>query len=107
ARAFATSIHGEINPDVGSYLLSHQAGTEGELEVTGVDGIVVAREVDIAPQPSSEWELVLSTNEGNVFHRRDAQSAPVRSVTSIKSGPNEQFVPAKISRIIDSGIFVE
>src|SRR5439155_25829932 len=94
AREFATSIHGEINPDVGSYLLSHQAGTEGELELMGVDGIVVAREVDIAPQPSSEWELVLSTNEGNVFHRRDAQSAPVRSVTSIKSRPNEQFVPA-------------
>ena len=107
AREFATSIHGEINPDVGSYLLSHQAGTEGELELMGVDGIVVAREVDIAPQPSSEWELVLSTDEGNVFHRRDAQSARVRSVTSIKSRPNEQFVPATISRINDSRNFVE
>ena len=107
AREFATSIHGEINPDVGSYLLSYQAGTEGELELMGVDGIVVAREVDIAPQPSSEWELVLSTDEGNVFHRRDAPSARVRSVTSIKSRPNEQFVPAMISRIYDSRNFVE
>ena len=107
ARKFATSIHGEINPDVGSYLLSHQAGTEGELELMGVDGIVVAREVDIAPQPSSEWELVLSTDEGNVFHRRDAPSARVRSVTSIKSRPNEQFVPTTISRINDSRNFVE
>jgi len=107
AREFATSIHGEINPDVGSYLLSHQAGTEGELELMGVDGIVVAREVDIAPQPSSEWELVLSTDEGNVFHRRDAPSARVRSVTSIKSRHNEQFVPATISRINDSRNFVE
>jgi hypothetical protein len=107
AREFASSIHGEINPDVGSYLLSHQAGTEGELELMGVDGIVVAREVDIAPQPSSEWELVLSTDEGNIFHRRSAPSARVRSVTSIKSRLNEQFVPATISRINDSRNFVE
>jgi hypothetical protein len=88
-------------------LLSHQAGIEGELELMGVDGIVVAREVDIAPQPSSEWELVLSTDEGNVFHRRDAPSARVRSVTSIKSRPTEQFVTATISRINDSRNFVE
>ena len=107
AREFATSIHGEINPDAGSYLLSHQAGTEGELELMGVDGIVVARDVDIAPQPSSEWELVLSTDEGNVFHRLGASFARVRSVTSIKSRPNEQFVPATISRINDSRNFVE
>lgn len=107
AREFTTSIHGEINPDVGGYLLSHQGGTKGELELMGADGIVVAREVDIAPQPSSEWELVLSTDEGNVFHRRDAPSARVRSVTSIKSRPNEQFVPATISQINDSRNFVE
>ena len=43
AREFTTSIHGEINPDVGSYLLNHQAGTDGELALLGVDGIVVAR----------------------------------------------------------------
>jgi hypothetical protein len=99
AREFATSIHGEINPEVGSYLLNHQAGREGELELMGVDGIVVAREVNIAPQPSSEWELVVSTDEGNVFHRRGPPSARVRSVTSIPSRPNEQFVPATMSRI--------
>ena len=107
AREFVTSIHGEINPDVGSSLLSNQAGTDGELQLMGVNGIVVAREVDIAPQPSSDWELVLSTDEGNVFHRRDAPSARVRSVTSIKSRPNEQFVPATISQINDSRNFVE
>ncbi len=107
AREFATSIHGEINPDVGSYLLNHQAGSEGELELMGVDGIVVAREVNISPQPSSEWELVVSTDEGNVFHRRGAPFTRVRSVTSINSRPNEQFVPATISRINDSRNFAE
>jgi len=102
ARAFAISIHGEINPDVGSQLLNHQAGRDGELALMGVDGIVVARELSITPQPSSEWELVVSTDEGNVFHRRSAPFSRVRSVTSIDSRPNEQFTLAMISQINDS-----
>src|SRR5881392_872762 len=102
AREFATSIHGEINPDVGSNSLNHQARPEGELALLGVDGIVVAREVDLAPQPPTEWELVISTDEGNVFHRRGAPFAKVRSVTSIDSRPNEQFVPATVANIDDS-----
>jgi uncharacterized membrane protein YuzA (DUF378 family) len=106
AREFATSIHGEINPDVGTYLLNHQAGRSGELELMGVDGIVVSREVDIAPQPRTEWDLVVSTDEGNVFQRRSAPFPRVRSVTSIDSRPNEQFVLATISRINDSRNFV-
>jgi hypothetical protein len=106
AREFATSIHGEINPDVGTYLLNHQAGRSGELELMGVDGIVVAREVDIAPQPRTEWDLVVSTDEGNVFQRRSAPFSRVRSVTSIESRPNEQFVLATVSRINDSRNFV-
>ena len=107
AREFKTTIHGEINPDVGSYLLSQQAGKAGELELMGVDGIVVAREVDIVPQPDTEWEMVVSTDEANVFHRCSPPLARVRSVTAIDSRPNEQFVPATISRIHDSRDFVE
>src|SRR5215475_2165642 len=107
AREFATSIHGEINPDVGSHLLSLQAGTSGELALMGVDGIVVAREVSITPQPSSEWDLVASTDEGNVFHRRSAPFSRVRSISSIDSRPNKGFVFATISRINDSRNFVD
>ena len=106
AREFAISIHGEINPDVGSNLLNHQADRDGELALMGVDGIVVAREVSITPQPGSEWELVVSTDEGNVFHRRSAPFSRVRSVTSIDSRPNEQFVLATISGINDFRNFV-
>ena len=106
AREFATSIHGEINPDVGTYLLNHQAGRGGKLELMGVDGIVVAREVDIAPQPRTEWDLVVSTDEGNVFQRRSAPFSHVRSISSIDSRPNDQFVLATISRIKDSRNFV-
>ena len=107
AREFETSIHGEINPDVGAHLLNEQAGRDGRLALMGVDGIVVAREVDVAPQPSSEWERVVSTEEGNVFHRRSALFSRVRSVTSIDSRPNEAFVSATISQINDSRNFVE
>ena len=102
AREFAASIHGEINPAVGSYLLSQQAGKDGELALLGVDGIVVARELDLTPQPSAEWELVLSTDEGRVFHRRGTPFARVRSVTSVGSRPNEQFALGTISKVTDS-----
>ena len=107
ARKFGTSIHGEISPEVGEYLLNHQAGEGGELTSIGVDGIVVAREVNIRPQPSSDWEQVVSTDEGRVFHRRGAPLERVRSVTSIDSRPNEQFVLATISHIDNSRNRVE
>jgi len=107
AREFATSIHGEINPSVGSYLLSSQAGKDGELTLLGVDGIVVARELDITPQPASEWKSILTTDEGRVFHRSGVPFARVRSITSIDSRPGEQFTTATVSRIIDSRNRVE
>ena len=107
AREFATSIHGEVNPGVGSYLLNEQAGKDGELALLGVDGIIVARELDITPQPSSDWDLFVSTDEGRVFHRRGAPFARVRSLTSIDSRPREQFATATVSRIEDSRNRVE
>ena len=107
ARKFATSIHGEINPGVGSYLLNEQAGKDGELALLGVDGIVVARELDITPQSTSEWEEILTTDEGRVFHRRGAPFARVRSLISIDSRPGEPFVTATVSRIDDSRNRVE
>jgi hypothetical protein len=107
AREFATSIHGEINPDVGSYLLKDKAGNDGELALLGVDGVVVARELDLTPQPSSEWEPAVSTDEGRVFHRRGSPFARVRSVTSIDSRPGERFAPATISQINNSRNYVE
>jgi hypothetical protein len=107
AREFATTTHGEINPTMGDSLLNYQAGPDDELRLLGVDGIVVARELDFSPQPESEWELVVSADEGNVFHRRGGPLARVRSVTSIDSRPDEQFVSATISRINDSRNQVE
>jgi hypothetical protein len=101
AREFKFAIHGEIDWEVGRRLLSEQAGADGELARLGVDGIVVAIEIGLEPRPTSEWELALSTDEGRVFHRRKGLFARVRSVTSIDSRPNEQFVAATISQVAD------
>jgi len=101
ARKFGTTVHGEIDPEVGEYLVHDQAGEGGDLARLGVDGVVVARELDITPQPTSEWEAVLTTDEGRVFHRRGAPFARVRSVASIPSRSSEQFASATISRIND------
>jgi hypothetical protein len=102
ARAFGFAIHGEIDPNTGKYLLEEQAGLSGELTQLGVDGIVVAREVEVDPKPVSEWQLASSTDEGRVYHRRGDPFPRVRSVTSIDSQPNEQFVSATVSGIDDS-----
>jgi hypothetical protein len=107
AREFAATIHGEINPAMEDYLLSYQAGEDGELARLGVDGIVVAREMNVAPQPNSEWQLVAETDEGRVFNRRGAPFTRVRSVASIDSRPNDKFASATISTIDDSRNFVE
>src|SRR5205823_1716617 len=96
AREFAFAIHGEIQSDVGNTLLERESGPDGTLARLGVDGIIVASEVAIGPQPDTEWELAVTTKEGRVFHRRGEPFPAVRSVTAIDSRPNEQFVGAEI-----------
>ncbi len=107
ARAFKVAIHGEIDPDVGRDLLEHQAGREGDLAKLGVDAITIAQEIDVDPQPPSEWQLAVVTREGRVFYRKGTALPSVRSITSIRSRPNEEFVSAAISRIEDSRNRVE
>ncbi len=102
AREFATTIHGEIYPDMGSHLVNQQAGRGGELELIGRGRHRRCARGGCRTTAATEWELVVSTDEGNVFHRRSPPFARVRSVTSIDSRPNEQFVLATISRINDS-----
>ena len=102
AREFYSYIHGEIDLAVGNSLLKEQSGPAGELARLGIDGIVVAKEVDVDPQPASEWELAFSSDEGRVFHRRGPPFLTVWSVTSLDPESGEQFSVATISRIDDS-----
>ena len=101
AREFDVAIHGEIRAELVPALLEKDGGAEGKLARLGVDGIVVAQEIHLDPQPFDEWELADYTEEGRVFHRTGAPLARVRSVTEIDSRPNEQFAEAAVSRIID------
>jgi hypothetical protein len=100
AREFDCAIHGEINPQVGQWLLADESGRDGLLARLGVDGIVVAHEVAGDPRPDSEWQLASETVEGRIFHRQEI-SPRLRSVTAIDSRPNEQFAVASISGIDD------
>ncbi len=98
AREFDCAIHGEIRSDIGSDLLERGSGADRILARLGVDGIIVANEVGGDPQPDSEWELAVQTEEGRVFHRRKILPA-IRAVEEIDSRPNERFAPAEVSRI--------
>ncbi len=70
AREFEFAIHGEIAPWAGEYFPQGKAGRTTCSRSSGVDGIIVARESEITPQPAAEWELVHSSEEGRVYHRR-------------------------------------
>jgi hypothetical protein len=80
AREMASAIHGEVDPNLAEWLLQHQANQDGLLQRIGIDGIVVAKEFNFAPQPASEWQLVTENDEGRVFHRQGEPMPVVRSV---------------------------
>ena len=79
AREFDFAIHGEIAPWAGEYFPEWQAGPDGELARIGVDGIIVASELAVTPQPATEWGLVHSSDEGRVYHRRGQAFPTIRS----------------------------
>jgi hypothetical protein len=101
AREFKFFIHGEIDEDVGRYLVENQSGPGGILEELGVDGIVIAREIAVEPSTSA-WQLEFSNDDGRVFHRNGGPLARVRSIRWVDSLPEREFAIATISRLIDS-----
>jgi hypothetical protein len=102
ARAFHVGTHGEIDPDVANHLLKEQSGADGKLAQLGVDGIVIAREIKVDPQPASEWTQVFSNDEGRVFNRRGPPFVGVRSIAAFDLVTGEQFSAAAIAGIEES-----
>jgi hypothetical protein len=102
AREFGFATHGEIDPGVAESLLSDEAGADGLLARLGIDGIIVANEMDMAPTPESEWRLVFSSDEGRVYHRIGPPFARVRSISLMDTRPNEQYATAAVSQINES-----
>ena len=70
SRAFALSTHGEIDRAMADYLIRSEAGPNGLLAILGIDGIILASDSAAPAPPAGEWELVHSSAEGEVFHRR-------------------------------------
>ena len=101
ARDFKFFIHGEIDGDMGRYLVQNESASTGILQQLGIDGIVIASEILTEPTPS-DWELKYANGEGRVFHRRGEPLSRIRSVEWIDSLPEHEFVAATISGIDDS-----
>ena len=101
ARELAFAIHGEVPSWMGEYLLEYESGQDGKLIRLGVDGLIVAKEIALPPQPAGEWDLAATTDEGQILHRRGGPLPRVRSVTALDSRPNEQFATAEVSRIVN------
>jgi hypothetical protein len=101
ARDFKFFIHGEIDADMGRYLVQTESGLAGILDQLGVDGIVIAREISVEPT-SSEWELKYANDEGRVFHRKGEPLSRIRSVEWIDSLPEREFATATMSKINDT-----
>jgi len=102
ARDFDVAIHGELAPWSAEHLLQWESGADGKLAKLGIDGITVASELDLAPLPTAEWELVHSSDEGRVFHRRGGTLPRVQSIRFDPSPPYEEFSSAKVELIEDS-----
>ena len=101
ARDFDAAIHGELAEWSQEYLLEAEAGPKGKLAALGVDGIIVAQELELAPMPARDWELIHSSDEGRVYHRSDPLPR-IQSVISDASLPNDQFAPARVELLEDS-----
>ncbi len=91
AREFDFAIHGEIAPWAGEFFPEWQGGPDGELARIGVDGIIVASELAVTPQPAAEWKLVHSSDEGRVYHRRGPPFPSIRSAHSMAARSGEEF----------------
>jgi hypothetical protein len=106
ARELKFFTHGEIDGDIGRYLVTNQAGHGGLLDQLGVDGLVIAREISVEP-PSDLWREEFSNDEGRVFHRAGEPFPTVRSVEWIDSLPEKEFTAASLLRIDDTRNHVE
>jgi hypothetical protein len=96
-RHLEMETHGNIPERIGATLLA--AGSDGDalLAHLGVDGLIISFDYPLrVPPPAAEWELVFSSPEGQVYHRRSGLIAAVRAANDAPG-----FGPATITQIVD------
>ena len=101
ARELDFAIHGEIAPWAGVFFPQWQGGPDGELARIGVDGIIVAGESEVTPQPATEWELAHSSAEGRVYHRRGAPLPRIRSAHVLVERRDRELFGAATVRVLE------
>ena len=102
ARELGIEIHGELAEWSREWLPQWEAGPDGLLAKIGVDGFIVANELELTPADESEWTLAFSSDEGRVYHRRGAPLPRVRAIIADDSRPNETFAVASIQNTDES-----
>ncbi len=100
ARSYGFYIHGEIDLNYAWYLAEEQDAEGAELDLLGVDGIIVAHEIGLAPV-SAGWDKVDATDEAVIYHRHGLPLPTVRSLTHEEFGSPDRFVRARIGEIED------
>ncbi len=86
ARTFKFSLWGFLPENEAQRILEFETGSQGLLELLGVDGLVVAKslESEIPRLTGKGWREVVSLEEGRVFHRIGSPSPRIRSVGLVK-----------------------
>ncbi len=75
--------HGSIPEDVGRRLVNGEDGADALLKRLGIDGLLIAHDYSLGDhQPADgEWELVHTSAEGTVYHRRYGPCPEARAWT--------------------------
>jgi hypothetical protein len=69
SRLLDFGTHGHINPPRIADVVLAEAGRDGLLAKLGIDGILVASDLELPARLPANWHIVYSTWEGNVWHR--------------------------------------
>jgi hypothetical protein len=101
ARIFGLNLHGYLSQQQAKRILELETGSQGLLELMGVDGLVVARsfQSEIHQLAEKNWQEVASSAEGKVFHRVGSPSPRIRSVGLVKFvGSNSNVLDLLVNR---------
>lgn len=86
ARTFKFALWGCLPSEEAKRILKFDTGSQGLLELMGVDGLVVAKSLRSEMHQITEkgWREVASLEEGTVFHRIGSRSQQIRSAGLVK-----------------------
>ena len=92
--------HGNVPEKVGATFLAAGGAGEALLERIGVDGLIISFDYPLrVPPPAQNWELVYTSSEGQVYHRRGGLLPAIRASGDPAAANSGSGV--SITRIVD------